>query len=296
MAMTLAECIIYPLKAGAGLPREQVDVTALGLRDDRRWMLVQDSGKQRGRFISQRSPGCGKLALIQALPTAQSGVVFTAPGQSTLEVAPDQLVTRPESVEVWGTACAALDAGDNAADWFSAYLGMPCRLVKMDERTPRPTDPRYSQPGDRVSFADGMPLLVTTTASLDALNRRLGADAVGMDRFRPNLILDGALPFEEDVIHELRIGETVLELTLPCARCSVPNIDQQSGIAPGDEPTKTLIETRRGQTDELHGVFFGQNAIPRALGTLSVGAPVEVLSRRPMHTVLQQAALRFEAP
>ena len=117
-----------------------------------------------------------------------------------------------------------------------------------------------------------------------------------MDRFRPNLVLDGTLPFEEDAIHSLKIGEIEFELVLPCARCAVPNIDQHTGIAHDSEPSKTLIDTRRGQTDDLHGVFFGQNAIPRSFGTISLTDPVEVLARREVHPALKETALGYREP
>ena len=293
MSIKVIDCRVYPLKGGAAVSLPEVSLTPLGPMHDRRWMLVHDAGDKRGKFISQRGPGLGKLALVKALPEDANKTLFSFPGRPEISVESTHLKLLDYPVTVWGSECAAFDAGDEVAELFSEYLAVPCRLVKMDEATPRPTHADYSQPGDRVSFADGMPLLVANQASLDALNEAMDVAPVGMDRFRANIVLEGAAAFEEDVIHEARIGETVLEFTLPCARCGVPNINQATGIAESDEPSKTLIATRRGESGDLRGVFFGQNAIPRQLGRIRVGDTVEILSRRAMHSVLDKARLRY---
>ncbi|MEM0952608.1 MAG: MOSC N-terminal beta barrel domain-containing protein [Pseudomonadota bacterium] len=293
MTIEVEACFVYPLKAAAALEVESLRITALGPQYDRRWLLVRDEPDRRGVFITQRDQDCEKLALIKALPTDDDGIRFDTPAGDSLQVDKEALAECDGAASVWDEPCRVLDAGEAAARWFSDFLGMPCRLVKMDERFPRPTDPAYSQPGDQVSFADSMPLLVTNRASLDALNARLGDKAVGMDRFRPNLVLRGAEAFEEDVLHELRIGDAVIELVLPCARCKVPTIDQTTGRVLSKEPVATLIATRRGASDDLKGIFFGQNALPRVLGSIRRGDRVEILSTRPMHPALKDVSLRF---
>ncbi len=293
MTITVEACFVYPLKSAAAGPVAELELTPRGPVNDRRWLLVHDAQERRGLFITQREPECARLALVAALPAANGSIEFRAPEAGALWVDQSALSERDGTVEIWGDHCRALDAGDEAAHWFSGYLGFPCRLVKMDERFERPTDPGYSRPGDHVSFADGMPLLVANTASLSALNERIGDGPVGMERFRPNLVLSGAAAFEEDVMHELRIGEAVLEFTKPCARCKVPTIDQTTGLAPSNEPMSTLVATRRGNAGGLRGVFFGQNAFPRQLAPIRRGDTVEVLSRQPMHPVLENAELRY---
>ncbi|MEM1111869.1 MAG: MOSC N-terminal beta barrel domain-containing protein [Pseudomonadota bacterium] len=293
MTIRVESCFVYPLKAAAALPVEQLELTPLGPLHDRRWLLVNDQHKRRGLFLSQREPGCERLALVGALPGQYGSMTFSAPAMQPLSVEPNHLSERESAVDVWGEACRALDAGDEAAAWFSDYLNLPCRLVKMDERTARPTDPEYSQPGDRVSFADSMPLLVTNRASLEVLNAHMQDEAVGMERFRPNLVFTGAAAFEEDVMHTLRIGDSVIEFALPCARCKVPTIDQRTGKTLSKEPVATLIATRRGASATLKGIFFGQNALPRTLGTIRCGDTVEVLSRRPVHAALEHVSLKY---
>ena len=146
---------------------------------------------------------------------------------------------------------------------------LPCRLVRLPDGFIRLTDGNYSRPGDNVSFADGFPLLVTNLASLGKLRNHFPPNVViGMERFRPNIVLDGIHPFEEDFIHEIRISDVVLEFVKPCNRCMVTTIYQSEGGG-------------------LQGVFFGQNAIPRKLGAIAVGDNVEILSKKPLHSALQ---------
>ena len=115
-----------------------------------------------------------------------------------------------------------------------------------------------------------------------------------MERFRPNIVLEGAEPFEEDVIHEIKIGDVVLEFVRPCSRCKITTINQTEGASTSDEPLRTLGRVRRGKGDGLEGVFFGQNAIPRKLGVVKVGDNVEILSKRPLHPALKNGGIGAE--
>ena len=295
MTILVDACFVYPLKAASALSVDELMLTARGPQHDRRWLLVHDEPDRRGVFITQRDQGCETLALIRAQPTDDGGIHCYGPEGDALQVPGSALCEVQQTVSVWDEPCQSLDAGDAAAQWFSDYLDLPCRLVKMDERFIRHTNPDYSLPGDHVSFADSMPLLVTNQASLDALNARLGDEAVGMDRFRPNIVLNGAAAFEEDAIQTLQIGECVIDLVLPCARCRVPTIDQSTGTCVSKEPLTTLIAMRRGTSEQLKGVFFGQNAIARTLGTVRRGDPVTVLARRPVHPTLEHTVLGYRS-
>ena len=153
----------------------------------------------------------------------------------------------------------------------------------------------YSQQGDQVSFADGFPLLITNLASLEKLNTHFPSNSeIEMARFRPNIILTGAQPFEEDIIHEIKIGDATLEFVKPCTRCMITTIDQRNGISLSDEPLRTLGKVRQGNGGGLNGVFFGQNAIPRKLGIIKVGDEIEILSKKPLHPALKNTVDRFE--
>jgi uncharacterized protein YcbX len=187
---------------------------------------------------------------------------------SVLEVAPES-GSRPTSrVVVWEDECPAVDEGMDAAQWFSEHLGHPARLVRLADDDARPLASSSAQPGDRVSFADGFPFLLISRASLDELNRRLSLP-VAMERFRPNIVVAGCEPHDEDGWHRLSIGEVVFRVAKPCARCVVVTVDQATGER-GREPLRTL-STYRTVDGQVH---FGQNLIHEGRGVVRVGDPV----------------------
>jgi uncharacterized protein YcbX len=147
-----------------------------------------------------------------------------------------------------------------------------------DPATRRPVDPEYALPGETVSFADGYPLLLTTTASLDALNSlisqgdRAAEGPLPMNRFRPSVVVAGTEAWAEDHWSRISIGEVAFRITKPCARCVVTTTDQDTGER-GREPLRTLARHRRA--DGM--LLFGQNLVPLSPGTIRVGDPVRVL-------------------
>jgi uncharacterized protein YcbX len=262
--MRLAALNVYPLKGAAGIALETWPLSPLGLEYDRRWMLVTPEGM----FLTQRD--FPKLCLIRTA-ISPPYLILTAPGTPSLQtpLAPSQGTSL--EVEVWRDRCQALLPDPDADRWCTAVLGTPCRLVYMPEASARVVDPRYDQLDRRVGFADAFPFLLIGTASLEALNRRL-AQPLPMNRFRPNLVVDGASPFGEDRWRRIRIGAVEFDVVKPCARCVVTTTDQSTGQR-GQEPLRTLATFRR-VGNEVH---FGQNLIHHGLGQLAVGDPIEVL-------------------
>ena len=163
-------------------------------------------------------------------------------------------------VQVWQDRVAARDAGDAAAAWLTDALGTPCRLVHLADPAARPLPAGHAAaPGEAVSFADGFPLLLANTASLDAVNARLAAP-VPMLRFRPNLVVSGAAPWAEDSWRRIRIGDVVLRVAKPCERCIMTTIDPQTATRPhGNDPLRTMARFRR---DTSGRILFGQNLVP----------------------------------
>ncbi len=160
---------------------------------------------------------------------------------------------------MWGDRCVGVDQGDAAAGWIGSLLGREARLLRFDPASSRRSDPAWTGDLDAFSlFSDGFPLLVVSRASLDDLNSRLPA-AVPMERFRPNLVLDGLPPYGEDKLHEIELCGVRLRIVKPCTRCVITTTDQRSGERMGDEPLRTLKTYRWNAA--LRGVAFGQNAI-----------------------------------
>ncbi|HVF35404.1 MAG TPA: MOSC N-terminal beta barrel domain-containing protein [Candidatus Saccharimonadia bacterium] len=267
--MRLVAIHLHPLKSGATFALDAARVERRGLEHDRRWLVVDASG----RFVTGRQEP--RLVLIRATPFA-GGIDLDAPGMSSLRVlAPEGNADRVE-VTVWDDRIDAA-ACDGAADaWLSRDLGRPARLAYMDELAPRPVDPAYARPDDRVSVADAFPLLLIGTGAIDGLNARLSTP-LPVERFRPNLVVETATPHAEDGWARIRIGALELELVKPCTRCAFTTVDPASGTFDGSgEPLATLKTYRRTPK----GITFGQNAIPRSFGELRLGDPVEVLEHR----------------
>jgi len=261
--MRVAGLFVYPLKSARGVPLREARLDAFGIAHDRRWAVLGDAGA----VLTQRD--CPILATLSAQLTGD-GLLLRARGGDSLHVA------RPadgplESVGVWKDRTEGVSAGTEAAAWISGFVDRPARLVYMPDAVERPVDPRFGRARDRVGYADAFPLLLTSDASLDALNLRLDRP-IPMNRFRPNLVVDGGEPFAEDGWTRLRVGEVILRLVKPCARCVVTTVDQETGI-PGKEPLRTLAGFRKQDGK----VLFGQNVVYDEPGTLRIGDDVEVL-------------------
>lgn len=267
MTLTVQDLRIHPVKALRGYGRDAVSVAPWGLETDRRWMVVRPDG----RFLTQRDVPAMARITAEATP---AGLLLSADGSGACQIpVPNARTCRARDVAVWRDRVPALDAGPEAAAWLSTALGADCGLVYLAETQARPVDPDYGRPGDHTAFSDGFPVLLTTTASLDALNAALPAP-IPMNRFRPNIVVDGAEPWAEDRWRRIRIGAVVFRVVKPCARCIVTTIDQQSGARPDkSEPLKTLGRIRR----TAEGVIFGQNLIPDGPGRIAIGDRVEIL-------------------
>ncbi|MFI2435489.1 MOSC domain-containing protein [Streptomyces sp. NPDC018693] len=263
---------VHPVKAAQGVALPQAVVEPWGLAGDRRWTLIDDGGK----VVTQRRHP--RLALAAAEPLPGGGVRLSAPGLRPLEVSVPGSA-RTVVVEMFRDKVEGVLADDAAHAWCSAHLDDDVRLVHMDDpATRRPVDPEYALPGETVTFADGYPLLVTTTASLDALNSLIAQGDLAdegplpMNRFRPNVVVAGTEPWAEDSWSRLTIGEVAFRVAKPCGRCVVTTTDQVTSDR-GREPLHTLGRHRR-QGGKL---VFGQNLVPLSRGTVRVGDPVEIL-------------------
>ena len=274
--MQLSGLFIYPVKSLRGIALTEATVDALGLEGDRRFMLVDANG----RFLTQRT--LPRMALIA---TALSADVLTlsAAGAGSCEVArhsPRDASAARRNVSVWKSeGLLADDCGDAPAKWLSDVLQLDCRLVRIGDKFIRPILKPAAGPGDRVTFADSVPFLVLSEASVADLNDRLvaqGEDAVPMNRFRPNLVVRDCAPFAEDAWPRLRIGDVVFRAGGPCARCVITTTNQDTAER-GREPLRTLATYRRDAADPSD-VNFGQNLIHETKsGTLRIGDPVEIL-------------------
>jgi uncharacterized protein YcbX len=250
---------VYPVKSCAGVELTEAELTDTGFDLDRAWMVVDEAGE----FVTQRE--LSRMALIKP-QMKWNEVVLRAPGMLALHLQADT-VEEPVKVRVWDDEVPAFDMGDVAAQWFSDFLGRKLRLARFDPEHRRLSSMQWTGGVEAPNqFSDGYPLLVASTASIAALNERLakgGHAAVGIERFRPNIVLSGIEAHDEDRVGELRIatdtGEVGLRPVKPCARCPIPNIDPETAQS-SPEVTDTLQAYRKD--DRVGGaVTFGMNVI-----------------------------------
>lgn len=245
----VTEIWIYPIKSLGGFRVRGSSVMEKGLRHDRRWMLVDESGN----FLTQRV--FPSMALFKLHFNGQAIVVSYEHEQlELLQELPAHGKTI--SAKIWNDTVAVVEASKYYHDWFSARLGMKCRLVGFPESEPRLIDPAFRPDRENVSLADGYPLLVIGQSSLDDLNSRL-EEPVPMNRFRPNIVFTGGEPYEEDLWRQFRVGLNRFLGVKPCGRCVLTTVDQDTGVA-GKEPLLTLSRYRRINDR----ICFGQNVIP----------------------------------
>jgi uncharacterized protein YcbX len=256
--LCLTGLLVYPIKAAAAVAPGEWDVDGLGLRYDRRWMVVD----RRGAMMSQRShPG---LCRVRAT-VGEDILRIETDGMPALEVplVPGPAVSLP--VAIWEDRCTAQWTGEPAARWFSEVLDTDCSLVYLPAGNARTVDPDYAPGEHRVGFADGYPFLLLSEESLAELNRRMDTP-LPMNRFRPNLVIAGGAPFAEDRLRDFQIGPVRFAAVKPCDRCVVTTTDQATG-GRGVEPLRTLATFRRTNGK----VLFGQNLVHTGTGRLRVG-------------------------
>ena len=267
--MQLSSLYCYPLKSARGESLSRSPLDHLGLRGDRRWMLVD---AESGRFLTQRA--LPQMSQLSALYDAEGGLILSAPGCASVTVPLPAAEQNLRGVTVWRDSLRVPDAGDMAAEWLSRFIGRPCRLVQVPEARARQVDSGYAQPGDRVAFSDSFPLLLIGQASLDDLQERVGRP-LEMLRFRPNLVISGSEAYAEDGWKRIRIGDLEFEVAKGCSRCILTTIDPQTGERSADREPLATLKTYREREGE---VYFGQYLLPRSTGELHVGMPVQVLA------------------
>jgi uncharacterized protein len=256
----------YPIKSCAGISLKSAELSATGLRHDRRWMLVDRTGE----FMSQRAHP--RMALISTRLSGEH-LVASAPGMPDLKIPLRQENEDQIDVSVSGDDGRGAPVGREADGWFGEFLRSPCRLVCKPDDDPRLVDSLYAERGDQVGFADGFAFLLVSEASLADLNERL-EDPLPMNRFRPNLVVTGCGPYAEDGWGRVSIGSVPFRVAEACPRCAITTVDQETGSR-GKEPLRTLATYRKFDGE----VFFGRNLIHDAFGTVRVGDPVETTPR-----------------
>jgi uncharacterized protein YcbX len=255
--MIVSQLVIYPIKGMSGISVPQVMLSEAGPVHDRRYMLVDGEG----HFVSQRTDPALALCKVGLADDHMSIKV----GGESIRFGLDKRVGGSYTVKVWDDDAIVHTVSPAVDDWLSRYVGKRFSLVTMADDTSRSHAIDGGPASTHVSLADGYPVLITGTASLDLLNSKLDVP-IDMDRFRPNIVIQTEDPHVEDDFKEVGIGGAILQHVKPCVRCQVITIDQQSGV-PSKEPLRTLATYRRAGK----GVIFGSNYIVEQEGVVAVG-------------------------
>ncbi len=278
--LILSEIFIYPVKSLSGISLQQAEVEERGLRHDRRWLIIDDNHN----FVTQRQHP--NMALID-VAIAQEGLQLRHRkrdlGTLTVPFQPETFDML--TVTVWDDQIEAAIVNDASNRWLSEALGFSARLVYLPETSPRLADRHYAPFDVDVSFADGFPFLLIGQSSLDDLNTRL-PEPVTMLRFRPNLVFEGSVAYDEDQWYEFTIGNVKFYGVKPCARCILTTVDPEKGEMIGKEPVRTLSKYRKRNNK----IFFGQNLVTNQAGKLSVGDEIKVVSRQLRQTMSENIA------
>ncbi|MDB5524265.1 MAG: putative molybdenum cofactor sulfurase protein [Rhizobium sp.] len=267
---------IYPLKSGRVIDLEQAEVNAWGLAGDRRYMVVDREGK----FITQRE----LQALAQVTAVSSFGALHLSKAGSDEDLAVSFDPERRIDVEIWGKVVSASLASDAVNLTLSNWFGRSVRLVHADLQTERMCNAEWAGEGVSTGFADGYPILVTTTGSLKALNdatREMGGATFGMERFRPNIVIEDDAPFADDRWAAIEIGGIRYDFVKPCARCIMTTQDQLTGDRGGPDPMPAMRRLRMSADRRVAGVLFGWNIVSRGTGEIAIGDKVSVTADRP---------------
>ncbi|CAN5713757.1 MOSC domain-containing protein [soil metagenome] len=266
--LTISELYIYPIKSLGGISVSSATVTERGFEYDRRWMLIDN----RNQFMTQRE--LPALALLQVTTLAEGLQVTHKHSNESITVPFKPTGIDSVIVTVWDDMCLANLVSDAVDEWFSKILSFPCRLVYMPDTVKRKVDPNYAGNNEITAFADGYPMLIIGQSSLDDLNQRL-TDPIAIERFRPNIVFTGGIPFEEDLLEHFTINAIDFFGVKLCARCSVTTINQQTAEK-SKEPLKTLAAYRFRNNN----IYFGQNLLHHGTGEIKINDTMQVVKRK----------------
>lgn len=256
--MEVSGLYIYPIKSLQGISLTEAEVLERGFKQDRRWMLVN---KKNGHVTQRTHPHLSQVGIS----LTDQNIIASHPDMPDMNIPVTLKNGDSIQVTIWDDEVEALEAPQDICDWFSSIAGEPCKLVFMPEDHTRPVNPKRTINAENVSFADGYPYLIIGQSSLDDLNSRMEVD-LPMHRFRPNIVVKGSQPYEEDGWGDIQIGEVKFHVTHPCKRCVFTTINQETGQKAA-EPLKTLATYRR----EGKEVIFGVNTLALEAGKIKVG-------------------------
>lgn len=245
---------IAPVRSlGLGHP-DEIELTDVGVVEDRRFFLVDETGRFVDRLVA------GELVQVSAWTDRDARRLRL--GFPNGQVVDDEVrLGDPVAVPIHGRTGVGHVVDGPWADSLSAFAGRRLRLVRCDR-------PGGTRGGNAVSLVgDG---------SLAELARQAGVERVDARRFRMLIELDGLAAHEEDgwIGRQVAVGSAVLRVTKRTARCAITTQDPDTG-RPDLDTLRTIIGYR-GLRDGKHADFGVLGEVEQP-GRVRVGAAVTVL-------------------
>lgn len=255
------ELFVYPIKSLAGISIQSAKAQEMGFEYDRRWMLIDEEN----RFITQRE----HPDLSQFYPKIIDGKIEITNLGKTHSFYIDESFEKPISVNVWDDESRVVEVNKLSSEWFSNQLGFRCKLVKIINNGDRKHKSTKLNTTFNVSLADGYPYLLVGSESLNNLNEKL-KDKIGIERFRPNIVISSITAHEEDSFDQFQIGKVKFQNVKPCGRCIMVNNNPETGRVT-KEPLRTLNTYRTVN----NSILFGVNIVCQNSGIITVGDVLE---------------------
>lgn len=246
----VAKLYVYPVKSCHRIELPTAHCGIRGLKYDRCWAVMD----KEGRVVTQRQrPRLAQITpRLEVLEDKEEVVLYlTAPGMPELVVKEPPSSTLTKTISIWDMPGEGVNIGSEAGSWLDQFLGNEGHLLyymapqhKSRLLLDAPKWNVHYKKEQQISFADACPLLVLSKASLEMFNSRLD-NPLRIERFRPNIIVTGCKPHEEDQWEEIKVGDSViLRRVMPCSRCKETTVDQEKGEFAGPEPLETLRKYR----------------------------------------------------
>ena len=252
--ITVAEINIAPVKSMGLVPLTEAYLDLGGIRDDRRFYLVNG----HGRLLTRRQ--VGKLAQLTAAWDAEAERLrIEFPDGTALEGSPQ--LDRPVWTIVWGRRVRGRALQGDWMPAISEFCGQPAMLMMSDLPC---------------QVFDEFPVSVLSRASVERLSDELGMPAdqcLATDRFRPTLLLDGCQPHEEDgwMNRTIAVGDAAVRILAPDPRCAIVNQHPTTG-----ETDTDAVKSILGYRPNPLAAYFGVYGIVEKPGAARVGDTVRV--------------------